>query len=414
MLEVPLQSHRVKVIGGTSPRINKWALGVLAASVSCFVALLCHQPAHLRLDFHIYVDAIRHGARGSIYDYRDLSLGLGFTYPPFAAWCMAAFTRRLGEVAWFLTTVASLVAFYWLSVRITLRAAGNEIGITAVTIAIGLWLMPAYLTARLGQINGVVALFVIVDALLLTRRSELAGILTGVATALKLTPALVIVTLMFCGYRRFGIRAIASFAVAATIGYVFYTTDSVRYWTTVLWDTGRVGGVGSGYSNSLRRFVTWLPISHGLQLAAWVSLCLGLVAVLVVTARRLTRIGRPGDAVVAAVCAGYLVSPITWGHHLLFCAPAGLLIVGDGRSRRRRALAVAFLLPFFDYLELGEGPYLSAIRALALVAFIVGMFASTHPRRVPADGDPERWTGVESPHPACAIAPVQQLDACPQ
>src|SRR5207245_2606920 len=118
-----------------------------------------------RLDFHIYVDAVRNWPTASVYDYRDPLVGLGFTYPPFAAiaiWPLARLSSTLAEHLWLVATVASSLVFF-LMAEARLPARPRRRWYPAALVSISLWTVPVVLTVRLGQINGVLALAVLWD-----------------------------------------------------------------------------------------------------------------------------------------------------------------------------------------------------------------------------------------------------------
>jgi alpha-1,2-mannosyltransferase len=120
--------------------------------------------------------------------------------------------------------------------------------------------MPVRLTASLGQINGLVAVGVIFDALLLKRRSPAAGLDVGFATAIKLTPAIMIGWYFVGDRRRGGRTAIGAFLAATLLGVAFYPSASYKYRTAILFDTRRVGPTDSIFSSAIRRYATWLPL----------------------------------------------------------------------------------------------------------------------------------------------------------
>ena len=226
----------------------------------------------------------------------------------------------------------------------------------------------------------------LLDAALLARRSPFAGVGSGVAAALKVTPAFVLVALFAARRARAALVGTATFASATLIGAVAFPSETRRYWTSVLWATSRVGNphvafnaqrlgtagrgtVSTDFSNSIQRAVSWLPFTGPAQTVVWFALVATVGVVAIVRARRALDIGNPLAAITLASCATYAISPITWGHHLFFLGPMTLLTVGDGRSRWRLGAAAIVAYLVMDPFEQGEGSFISACRiALCVIA----------------------------------------------
>ena len=213
---------------------------------------------------------------------------------------------------------------------------------------------------------------------------------SGLAAALKVTPAFAIVIFMATGRWRAARVAIATFFGATVLGYLWYPSETKRYWTSVLWQTARVGNVKAGFnqhhqsltdpapscadfSNSIRRVVSWLPMSSHGQLLVWLLVVGAVVAVAIV------RVGIALDrksylaAMTLISCAMYAISPITWAHHLFFLGPMTLLTAGDGRSRGRVAAALVAAFLVLDPFEHGEGSYMSVGRVILCVVAVLFM-----------------------------------------
>jgi len=88
--------------------------------------------------------------------------------------------------------------------------------------------------------------------LLALRGGRWYGVGIGVAAAIKLTPAVFIVYLFLAGQRRAAATACATFAACGLLGNVFAPYESIEFWTSVLWQTDRVGDAGSASNESIR------------------------------------------------------------------------------------------------------------------------------------------------------------------
>lgn len=98
--------------------------------------------------------------------------------------------------------------------------------------------MPITSNFDLGQVNLYIVAVLMYDTL---HRTRFTGYLTGIAAGFKVTPGIFI--LFMLATRRWGdaARAIAGLAATLLIGALFGITQTVQYWTSVLFDVSRVG-----------------------------------------------------------------------------------------------------------------------------------------------------------------------------
>jgi alpha-1,2-mannosyltransferase len=326
---------------------------------------------HNFYDLRIYFGAIRWWAQGHpLYDYSvpDKIQGtLGFTYPPFAALLMYPMSwLLLGFVIWVLfvaNAVAIVVTTVWLVYPLADRHGWPRWYALAIALPMLTALEPIRETVTFGQINLLLALLVLGDLLLLVPRgSRWAGIGVGLATAVKLTPAIFIVYLLIT--RRWWAAALSSATAAGAtlLAAAIAPGDSWRYWTHTVWETNRVGHLERFANQSL-----WgglLRAAHPRQPSP--LLWLGLVAVLagygLWCAARAARAGDGLTGVTITGLLGTLVSPVSWQHHLYWFAPALVLLVDAYASRVRHrgwylgvaivvwvSVAVSVISLFADY-----------------------------------------------------------------
>lgn len=343
-----------------------------------------------RIDFSVYYWAVKSGG-GSLYDYRFPRDDFRFNYPPFAALLLKPLTLLsydIAEYVWFVTALAATGAFAWFAAR---RAAPRSGALEALAPAFLMLMVPVMLTLRLGQINSLVAILIFADVVLFSRGSRYAGLGTGLAAALKITPAFIAVAFFCGGRRRAAYVATAVFAATVALSLAFYPSATWRYFTGILWDTRRVGrvetsfnqrqpdGFAADFSNALRRPISWLPGSSAAHTAIWIALGAAVAALALVRARRAFAAHDYLAGVAIAACAGYLLSPITWAHHLYFAGPAAVMFAAAGGARNRMVgLAGAFVL--LDPVEGGEGSYLSLARIGFLLAVVTIMPHTTRAR----------------------------------
>ena len=337
---------------------------------------LWNQSYFQRLDFHIYFEAVAGWSRThSIYDYAEVHTHLGFTYPPFAGvvlWPLAHLDAGLAEHLWMVTSLLASLAFLVLAGR-ALPNPPRWPWFVPAFVAVGLLATPVVLTTRIGQINSFLALLVLVDCLGARRGHRLTGVGVGLAAAVKLTPMVAVLYFAVARRSRAIVTAMATFVGATLVAWALYPSDSNSYWTDVLFDTSRVGGLDSGYNNSLRRVLTWLPFGNGVQSILWVALCVAIIAVAVWRARIAYERGNDLGALTVVMCAGLLCSPITWSHHLYFLIPALPLLIGDGRSVGRWVAAALTLPLLLELQDQGQNTPLTALRVLLLLLVVVAM-----------------------------------------
>ncbi|TQF06790.1 DUF2029 domain-containing protein [Kitasatospora acidiphila] len=337
----------VRARGGTPTRA-----AVLLLVVAACTAFLVVIPGHRGwFDADIYYETVRqwlHGGR--IYDYQRPGTSYGFTYPPFAALCMVpvtllhwpgAVTVDVG-----LSVLAVLALLHWLVDPIARRLGWQRwyaLGLLGCLFAI---LNPVRDTFSFGQINLLLMAMVFADYRQLVRGSgRFAGVGTGLATAVKLTPGLFIVLLLMTGRRRAALTATGTALAATLLGFLAAPGQSRYFWTSALWNTDRVGSVSYISNQSLLGMTSRLVPGAGAR-PVWLLL---VVLVLALWARRCREAARAGDqrsgfALTGITCC--LVSPISWVHHLVWMIPALLVLADAGwsatdRARRTRLLAAA-------------------------------------------------------------------------
>ena len=324
-----------------------------------------------RLDFRIYYEAVDANSAASLYEFEYRILDLGFTYPPLTALLLRPFTLLglvTAERIWFTVSLALFVWFAQCCVRLLPHDSNMLKSLACAFIIVS---MPVTLTLRFGQINAVIGVLLLVDVLLVTRRARgLGGVGLGLAAAIKVTPAYLGVVFAAAGRVRHAIVAGVTAVVATLLAAAVLPGPSKDYWTSVLYDTDRVGPVDTEFNSSLRRIVSWLHLSDTASAGVWIVVSVIVTIVVIARVRRSFAVDNLLAAYTIASIGGYLVSPITWGHHLLFLAPAVALLVGDGRSWIRWLCAVPAIYVVLDPYKGGEDNVLSAGRILLMVLVI--------------------------------------------
>src|SRR5215213_11909667 len=144
--------------------------------------------------------AVMHGL--ALYDVHDPVSGLPFTYPPFGAVAMVPLAALPMTVAGALITAVSVAALVGV-IRTALPVATSPMLVAALAIG-ALALEPVWQTIRVGQVNLLLTLVVLVDLLRPERR--LSGVLVGLVAGIKLTPLGFVVLLLMVGRRDAALR----------------------------------------------------------------------------------------------------------------------------------------------------------------------------------------------------------------
>ena len=270
-------------------------------------------------------------------DFYDLPGALPFLYLPFAALLaapLAVLPPTLVQVAWNAAGALALVAMLY-------RFGLTGWVLSLVATATVFFVQPVVQTLAFGQLGIFLVALVVLDLVpgprVLPRRLLPEGTLTGLAAAIKLTPAIFGLYLLLARKRRaFVVTTVSAVAVtlASAIVVPGPSTEfwgrlvrgdtglghSIIYYTnqSVMADVVRVLGLGPG------------PALVGLAASAVVALVGVWAAVL------WHRLGEVGLAVNLCGVAGLLASPVSWLHHFVWVVPLAVNLVLDGSGRPRR------------------------------------------------------------------------------
>jgi len=270
---------------------------------------------------------------------------LPFTYPPFAAVVFAPLALVPSAVAGAVFTLLSVAALV-LVVVVVLRSLDIRptYVLVGVMLPVAMLLEPVRATLFFGQVNVLLMALVVLDCLVRRPRWP-RGALVGLAAAIKLTPAAFVLFFLLRGDRRAAVTALVSFLGAGAIGFALNPAGSRQYWTSIVFDPDRIGGVADAANESLKGLLGRFGVESGLL---WLVLA-GAVVVLGAMAMRKAR--NPVDALVLNAFVVLLVSPVSWTHHWVWVVPA--LIVA---WRAKPALAVGGVALFLVAPQWWSGP----------------------------------------------------------
>ena len=348
------------------------ALGWLTLLVPAYWSLVDEHGQWLfKLDSFVYYEAVRQWLDGGdLYSwYANPGQHLWpFTYTPLAAWVISPLTWMSYQQATVLLIVATP-----LCAAVTAYAVLRRLAV-APRMARGLapWLAligvialePFPKTMEYAQVNAILMALVAVDLFLVPECSRWRGALSGLAAAIKLTPAVAILVLL----ARREWRAAATMAGSAVgltlLAALAAPAESWEFFTSAMWDPGRAGFADYSGNQNLKG-----AIARGLPEAAWNltwAVC-SLLAVVVAwfLCRRLDRLrgaggaaGGPGQddglilslQISVVMVLGLLISPISWSHHWVWCLPVLMSVAAAAWRWRSTALGVAGAAGFLVFV----------------------------------------------------------------
>jgi alpha-1,2-mannosyltransferase len=264
-------------------------------------------------------------AGGNFY---DLPGPLQFLYPPFAAVLavpLALLPATVVQIGW---TAAGAVALVAILHRFGLTGSLLSLAGAAVVYVVE----PVVQTLAFGQLGIFLVALVVLDLApgprMFPRRLLPEGMLTGVASAIKLTPAIFVVYLLVVRrFRACGVAVVtglvitlASAAIEPAASYEFWTRlahgdtglgHSIIYYTnqSVMADIVRIFGLGPE------------PAIIGLVMSCAVA------AVGVWAAALWHRLGDVRLAITLCGVAGLLASPVSWLHHFVWVVPLAMSLL---------------------------------------------------------------------------------------
>ena len=315
-----------------------------------------------KLDSFVYYEAVRQWLDGGdLYSwYANPPQHLWpFTYTPLAAWMIAPLTWMSYQSATVLLMVATplcaAVTTYAVLRRLGMRTRAAHALAPWLALAGVIALEPFPKTMEYAQVNAILMALVAVDLLLVPAHSRWRGALSGLAAAIKLTPAVAILVLL----ARREWRAAATMAGSAVgltlLAGLAAPAESWEFFTSAMWDPGRAGFADYSGNQNLKG-----AIARGLPESAW-NVAWAVCSLLAVVAawllcRRLDRLRGADDAaggagqddglvlalqVSVVMVLGLLVSPISWSHHWVWCLPALMSVAAATWRWRSTALGIA-------------------------------------------------------------------------
>lgn len=306
------------------------------------------------VDLHVYIGgaaALDHPGTLYSYVYADQTpdFPLPFTYPPFAAlvfYPLHLLPFALVAFCWQVGIIAALYGVVRISQRLLGRTADSDQRIAMAWTALGIWIEPQRSTFDYGQVNVILALAVLYAAY--SSRWWLSGLLVGLASGVKLTPA--IAGVYFLGMRRWKAAAFSAVVFLATVGLSILVIgqQATYYFTDLLGDASRIGPIGTSFNQSWRGGISRI-VGHDAGFGPLVLIAVGLTALLAVVAwRALADDGNRDQlgSLLVVQLFGLLLSPISWTHHWVWLLPLMIWLWHGSRagSPIARTLAWAWIV----------------------------------------------------------------------
>jgi alpha-1,2-mannosyltransferase len=326
-----------------APGVVRWSVPAVVALAMTLAALVA---ADTLPDLRVYVGAVHelrigHGLYG--YSYHGVA---PFTYPPFAGLIMLPLSYApFGalSLAWSAATIAIVIGIAHLC------ATHLDLDVPA---RLRPWVAPAIATLlfasatvssnlHFGQVSVMLGAAMLAD-FTKSRDTRWAGVLTGVAAAIKLTPLLFIPLWWFAGRRRAAVTAAVTFGGLGALSAAILPGESKAFWGTYMFDVNRLGYVVSGGNQSFNGALLRLGVSDHLRSPLYIAVGAVVAVIALRRAARLTRRGEWLSAVVVVGAASVVASPVSWTHHQIWLVLAVLLpVAGTVKARWAWRVAVA-------------------------------------------------------------------------
>lgn len=296
--------------------------------------------------------------------------GLPFTYTPFAAVLfrmMAALPFPLLTVVWAMANMCAVVA---VAIGVT-RPWGRGWQLAAAAASCFSTIMAAHI--MMGQLNAILLLLIVFDVVPRLRPRWLrllpVGVGVGVATAIKLTPVIVIAYLVLT--RRYRAAAISLGTVIACflLGWALLPSSTVDFFRQLPHLAGRVDVLG--YANTFHNTgVSGILAQHDMPVS---PLLVGAIvcAAGLALAVRIRTLG-DGITVVWLSLVACLATPITWVHHWVALPVALILALRFARHLTTRLLVVGLLVS-----QIAGSVYVAYIDPPAAMGVITGFLTAS-------------------------------------
>lgn len=281
-------------------------------------------PQHF--DVYVYWYALNNWFSGnSLYDWYALPdyKMYPFTYPPFGAWALSPLT-------WFdyETAARLMIMAIALQTAVIVALVGRSLGWSwGSAFAIAPWaailvqqcLEPFTQSVGFAQVNTAMMALVMIDVAAPDSWKG-RGVASGLAAAIKLTPAIAVLIFLLRRQWRSAITMVATSLAVTLLSWVISPGESTRFFFDAMWDPQRAGDAYYTSNQNLKGFVaralpenTWsiawaIAVVLALVAAVWLCLRIQAAATSVVTPHVIYDDAAPGPLNAAAPATGATVS----------------------------------------------------------------------------------------------------------
>ena len=251
-------------------------------------------PQHF--DVYVYWYALNNWFSGnSLYDWYALPdyKMYPFTYPPFGAWALSPLT-------WFdyETAARLMIMAIALQTAVIVALVGRSLGWSwGSAFAIAPWaailvqqcLEPFTQSVGFAQVNTAMMALVMIDVAAPDSWKG-RGVASGLAAAIKLTPAIAVLIFLLRRQWRSAITMVATSLAVTLLSWVISPGESARFFFDAMWDPQRAGDAYYTSNQNLKGFVaralpentwsiTWaIAVALALEAAIWLCLCIQAAA----------------------------------------------------------------------------------------------------------------------------------------
>lgn len=277
-------------------------------------------PQHF--DVYVYWYALNNWFSGnSLYDWYALPdyKMYPFTYPPFGAWALSPLT-------WFdyETAARLMIMAIALQTAVIVALVGRSLGWSwGSAFAIAPWaailvqqcLEPFTQSVGFAQVNTAMMALVMIDVAAPPSWKG-RGVASGLAAAIKLTPAIAVLIFLLRRQWRSAITMVATSLTVTLLSWVISPGESARFFFDAMWDPQRAGDAYYTSNQNLKGFVaralpenTWsiawaITVALALVAAVWLCLRIQAAATSVVTPHVISDDAAPGPLNAATPATG--------------------------------------------------------------------------------------------------------------
>ncbi|GAB3702420.1 glycosyltransferase 87 family protein [Mariniluteicoccus flavus] len=253
-------------------------------------------------------------------DFYDLPHPFPFIYPPFAALLFTV----LPWFATFTMMALSAIANALLTVVILAKCGLRGWPLSFLSAAALAFAPPVRDTLVFGQLGMVLVAAGLVDLVHREgpdgrpRSPWWEGILTGLATGIKLTPAVLIVMLWAAGKRRAAMVATGTFLATVAVGFLLRPTEALGFWSSISGGARAKPDAWLANQGMLSGFYRFVGAMGPAQTRVGLALIALVVVAAVVAAALWARRGQWLYAVCLAGVVSVMANPIAWVHHMVW------------------------------------------------------------------------------------------------